>query len=333
MDAWVIGLTVGGVALLALVRVLVKYVRIALNIFLDVPVNGSPSPGELLGERVWFRGLDGVALSGIFLPAQGGRSAARGTVVFCHEFGSDGSSLTDYGWFLRERGFHVFTFDFRGHGRSSNTKRYEPRQWPTRFEVMDILGAVAYVRSRPEVGKEPVGLFGISRGGAAALCAAAASPVVAAVIADGAFCTRLTLHTYMRRWIGIFSNLELFHRNLPDWVYALARRVVMALAQARLRCRFPAVLRLVRKVSPRAVFLIHGARDTHIDPAQAEAIFAEAREPKRLWIVPGARHNQSVKHCPGAYQVRVTEFFSTYLSPAAGLAGAQAVAVATVGEM
>jgi len=39
------------------------------------------------------------------------------------------------------------------------------------------------------------------------------------------------------------------------------------------------------------VFVIHGALDGLVPPAEGERLFALARPPKRLWLVPEADHN------------------------------------------
>jgi alpha-beta hydrolase superfamily lysophospholipase len=311
MDWSFVAVGIGILTLAVIVHVLNKYVRIILNIFLDISAARPPRPHDLDGEPVNFPSLDGVSLSGMFLRAL---APPKGTVIFCHESGADGSSAADYALFLRDHGFHLFTFDFRGHGQSSNLPHYRPRGWPSTHEVDDLLGAVAYVRSRPEAGDAPVGLMGVSRGGGVAILAAAHSPAVGAVVTDGAFSTRLTLHAYMLRWVGLFSDLELIYRHLPNWVYRGIRTVAMFVVQVRLRCLFPSVRRAIRRLAPRPIFMIHGERDATIDKSQAVALFNMAGEPKQLWIVPGARHNESVQCANGEYQGRVAAFFLEHLN-------------------
>jgi len=396
-----------GLCVLAVVGyIIVKYVRIILRLFLGVHTVRPPRPHQLDGEPVTFRSLDGLPLHGVFLPARSQRPPALrtahcavrtdcdagavrpsrpcGTVVFCHEFGADGTSVADFARFLRER-FNLFTFDFRGHGQSpreegarppasrgrtplpaapplgvvtagkmsalrqaasGTTRRHSgPHHWPSSRDVDDVLGAIAYVSNRAGSAGEPVpvGLFGVSRGGAAAICAAAeigrfrrsswrrllgpsrrrvrrylartgqACPAVGAVVVDGACSTRLTLHAYMRRWIGIYSDLTWVHRHLPNWVYAAVGGLTLLVAQARLRRRFPSVLRAIRELAGVPVFIIHGGRDAYIDSSQAEVLFERAHEPKRLWIIPGAGHNQSVVEAADTYAARVTDFFAAHL--------------------
>ena len=54
--------------------------------------------------------------------------------------------------------------------------------------------------------------------------------------------------------------------------------------------------------------MIHGEKDAYIGPEIARRLFAEAGEPKELWIVPGAKHNRCREVDPDAYAARVVEF-------------------------
>ena len=60
--------------------------------------------------------------------------------------------------------------------------------------------------------------------------------------------------------------------------------------------------------------MIHGEADTYIKPEMAEALFARAREPKDLWLVPRAKHNQALHLAGDEYRRRVLEFFECHLA-------------------
>ena len=59
-----------------------------------------------------------------------------------------------------------------------------------------------------------------------------------------------------------------------------------------------------------------GGRDELIPVAHARQLYAAARGPRELWIVPGARHVRSHAREPGAYEQRVVTFFQQYLQGA-----------------
>ncbi len=52
----------------------------------------------------------------------------------------------------------------------------QPLQWLTEHELADLEAALAYVQSRPDADPAGVGLFGVSRGGGAALCVGGKRP-------------------------------------------------------------------------------------------------------------------------------------------------------------
>jgi hypothetical protein len=54
--------------------------------------------------------------------------------------------------------------------------------------------------------------------------------------------------------------------------------------------------------------MIHGEKDAYIGPEIARTLFAEAKEPKELWIVPRAKHNRCREVEPEAYADRVVSF-------------------------
>ena len=303
---------------LFLVLLLAKYVRICLNIFTDTPPPLSMGPLDyqpLTGEVVRFRSYDGTSLRGMRIRTPR-REAYSGTIVFCHEYGSDMHSCARYTRPLIDAGFDVFAFDFRGHGESSCPGRYRPLQWPSDRELEDVLGACAHVElTLANEGKPTaVGIFGISRGAGAGLLAAASDPNIQCVLCDGAFSTETTLVALMKRWAYIFARFRLVYRNHPPAFWRFLVWLLMRFAQPRLACRFPSVRKALRDMQPRPVFFVHGERDSYIRTDQARLLYDAAPSPKYLWIVPGAKHNQSCVREPRAYAQRSLAFFRRYLA-------------------
>ena len=304
--------------LVFVVMLLGKYVRICLNIFIDTPPPLSMGPVDfqrLEGEVVRFRSFDGTSLRGMHLNIPN-RQACKGTVLFCHEYGSDMYSCARYARPLIDAGFDVFTFDFRGHGDSSCSRRYKPLQWPSDKELEDVLGACAYVESVLAADGKPtdIGIFGISRGAGAGLLAAASDPNIKAIVCDGAFSTQTTITALMKRWAYIFARVKLVYENHPDAFWRMLFWLMMRFAQPKLGCRFPSVLRALREMQPRPMLFVHGQRDSYIRQEQTRLLYAEAPSPKYLWIVEGAKHNQSVIVEPRGYAARTIAFFRRHLA-------------------
>lgn len=333
---WLIAV-VALVTVLGVIAVLSKYVRLLLNIIRDAPppLMINPSDFERVeGRQVTFRSFDGTALRGMFLSRENLPSPSplrirtsttyinpdsRGVIIFCHEYGSDMYSCARYCRSLLEAGFDIFTFDFRGHGHSSTSPGYEPRLWCTDREVNDCLGAMAFVHTQMDEQNLRVrlGLFGISRGSGAAIIAAwharRSRLPIKAVVTDGCFSTDSTLEWGMKRWVHIFAKVRFVYENHRPWFWTFLRWLVLKFAQLRFHCQFPSVRKTLPRLRNTPIFFIHGARDSYIKPEQTRMLFDLARSPRYLWIVPGAKHNQSAVVEPEEYGARLVAFFERFL--------------------
>lgn len=300
------------------VLVMAKYVRITLNIFVDTPPPLGMGPRDfkrLEGHHVQFRSFDGATLRGMWLwPAPNVQS--KGTIVFCHEFQSDMYSVARYGRALLDGGFTLFSFDFRGHGESPCPEGYKPLQWVSDKEVGDLLGATSYVVSHLTEKGLPaeIGLFGISRGGAAAVLAAASDDKVKAVLCDSAYSTEEVCIGLMKRWAHIFARVRLAYENHPEFFWRLLARLVTWCAQRRMGCKYPSVKKTLPSMTPRPIMFIHGRRDSYIPVQQSLRLHQLASEPKRMLLVADAKHNQSVIVAPGEYARQTLAFFQKYLA-------------------
>lgn len=312
---------IAGTLLCLLVFVLLllgKYVRICLNIFTDTPPPLSMGPTDfqiLRGEEVRFRSFDGTSLRGMWLRTAN-RAGRKGTIIFCHEFGSDMFSCARYARPLVDAGFDVFTFDFRGHGDSSCPRGYRALQWPSDRELEDVLGACAFVEDAlsTESRSARVGVFGISRGAGAGILAASSDPNISCLVCDGAFSTAETLVALMKRWAYIYARVKLAYRNHPDAFWHFLLWCMMRFAQPKLGRRFPSVRKALKNMVSRPILFIHGAKDSYVRPDQTRLLYAVVGEPKYLWIVPEAKHNHSVVVAPGKYSARTVAFFRKHLA-------------------
>jgi fermentation-respiration switch protein FrsA (DUF1100 family) len=72
----------------------------------------------------------------------------------------------------------------------------------------------------------------------------------------------------------------------------------------------------VAQIGPRPLLLIAGDMDTVIPWANSPKLYALAKEPKELWIVPGAGHGYFASVAPEAYPRRLVAFFDRNLQRA-----------------
>ncbi len=285
-----------------------RYTAIVGRVFeekpLFLPLRVTPTTD---GEDVRFSTRDGLTLAGVYFKTTAARRL--GVIVFSHEYLGDRWSALAYVGHLRALGFDLFSFDYRSHGKSDSEPSYKPLQWVTNHELHDLRGALTYLRSRPDHDPAGVGLFGVSRGGATALCVGGKDPSVWGVATDGAFPTQGTMIAYIMRWATIYVDSRTIWAKMPRCIFEFLGWAARKRSQVRLKCRFPNVERATARLAPRPLFMIHGEKDAYIGPKIAETLFDLAGEPKEMWLVPKAKHNRCREAAGQEYFDRITAFF------------------------
>jgi uncharacterized protein len=224
------------------------------------PVTRQP---HLPFEAVDFEGA-GVKLKGWwFHPGE-----RRGTVVYLHGVGDNRGSAVGIAGHFVPRGFEVIAYDSRAHGASGGdvcTYGYYEKQ-----DLRRVLDRVTV---------NPIVVMGVSMGASVALQAAAEDGRIAAVVAVSAFSD---LHTAAAERAPFFATAGSIAR-----AFALAGKI------GKFR---------VADVSPLAAaahikaptLVIHGDHDDETPPVHSQRIFAALRAPKRLILVPNARHSHVI---------------------------------------
>lgn len=299
------------------VLILTKYVRICLNILRDTepPMSMVQSGFEAVrGEEVDFFVHDGVRLRGTIIHSSS--KTPKGLVVFAPEFKSNRLSFARYCRGLMEAGYDIFSFDFRGHGKSASEEGYTPRQWASDRETADMKAAIAFAENWLEQNGRPIrmGVFGISRGACAGILAAQDCESIRAIIVDGAFSSDCTLEHLMKRWAKIFARVRIIYENHPPEFWRFLRWCLFLSCRVKLGCTFPSVRKVLTRITPRPILFIHGGRDSYIPVEQSRLLYALSPQPKYLWVVPDAKHNQAVSVEPEEYARRTVEFYDRYLA-------------------
>lgn len=249
-------------------------------------------------ERVSFQATDGVALVGWFVHGAGDGP----TIVVSHGLGANGPlSYAGYA-FLHRAGYHLLLFDHRAHGQSEGRASTLGAH-----EVRDMVGAVRYVRDRPEVDPTRIGAIGCSMGAAVVIGAAAEEPTLRAVVAEAVYADLAEV------WER-FGRVSVRGTAL-SWSWGTPMRWAARLwVEGGVGGYRPEAV--IHRISPRAVLIVHGAQDNAAcTVADAQRLYNAAGEPKSLWIVPGAGHCAAHAAQPEAYEARILAFYSEALAP------------------
>ncbi len=188
-------------------------------------------------------------------------------------------------------GFNVLSYSSRACvGSTGSSLGYK--------EAQQVGDALAYLATRSDVGA--VGVHGFSAGGAAAILAAAQSPTIRAVVAEGGY------HDFSAE----------VDANAPDvlWFAPLFR------LGARLGYRLTtgsdlsvlSPVSVIGQIAPRPILLIYGTNEPSLPGARLE--LAAAGSNAALWEVEGATHGSYVYTAPDEYARRVTDFMTAGLA-------------------
>ncbi|MDE3089198.1 MAG: alpha/beta fold hydrolase [Chloroflexota bacterium] len=248
----------------------------------------TPAKYGLASETVSFESSDGATLRGWFIAAPN----PRGTLILCHGYAGDCSPDLIYAPLFYQANYNTLLFDFRGHGASDGNSVSL-----VYFERRDLLAALDFLSAR---GIYRVGLLGFSMGGAIAIATAPLSAMVAGVFTDCTFAE-----------LGAIMQTAFAARRFPLWLAPLLGWLTVVIASLRLRANLFSAdpIRWVDQIAPRPILIMHAERDEDAPVSQARRLFNAAREPKALWIVPGARHRRIEDIARDEYRRRVLDFF------------------------
>jgi uncharacterized protein len=225
---------------------------------------------------------DGIKLAAWYTPPQNGS-----VILVAH--GYNASRPEDIYAMFAKHGYGVLAWDFRAHGQSGGDNCSLGY-----YEQLDVEAALDYALAQPDV--EHVGAWGGSMGAATVILTAAKRPEIEAVVSDSAY---PSLEDVMRlnTPIKIMQPFVLFS---GEWLSGAHIDQVRPVDE-------------ISKISPRAVFIIDGWKDSAIAMNSPYRLFKAAGEPKQLWVEEGVPHLAMYANDPIEYEQRVIGFFDEYL--------------------
>ena len=197
-------------------------------------------------------------------------------VLYLHGNGLNVGANVEHANRFHRLGLSVFLIDYRGYGQSQG-------DFPTESQVyQDAQLAWDYLVKKRGINPNQIYIYGHSLGGAIAIDLAVRHPEAAGLIVEGSF-------TSTRAMVDFQKGL---YRMFP---------IDLLLTQ-----RFDSIAKVDRLQIP--VLFIHGTADYIVPVEMGRKLFDAAPEPKQLYIVPDAGHNNLAQFAGAEYLQRVRLF-------------------------
>ncbi|GCE13547.1 alpha/beta hydrolase [Tengunoibacter tsumagoiensis] len=252
----------------------------------------SPFELGLPAEEVTFTPLQGDhEVNGWYVPYP----EATTTIILSPGYRGSRSDVLGLCALLWKEGHNILVFEYFGHG----TVVGKPLTLGYR-EINDFLGAVAYAKQRAPHAR--LGAVGYSMGAAVSIMGSARTAEIEALVADSAFATHKSAIEY-----AVHRTL-----HLPFYIFDWITDILLWL-RAGYHFRQVEPLRDIGRIAPRPILIIHGMKDSVVDPRDSDLLYRAAGEPKELWQLPGVEHCGAYFADRAVYMQRVIHFFDEYL--------------------
>jgi len=223
-------------------------------------------PKNLPVEDVTFSSASGATIHGwLVTPATN-----RGVVILQHGVRGCRTDMVDRARFLYAASYTVLLFDFQAHGESVGKQITFGH-----LESRDSQAAIAFVKQR--FPGQPIGVIGVSLGGATALLAEPPLDVQALVIELA------------------FPDIVTATKDRLEWMMCRPARLLSPLLTCQIPMRIGVKLDDLRPIDRVAEIktpklFLNGTRDPRTKFSEAQEMFARAAEPKIFFPVEGASH-------------------------------------------
>lgn len=193
----------------------------------------------------------------------GRQKQSKGTVLFFHGNAQNLTSHFMMFYWLPNEGYNYLIFDYPGYGESLG----KPNPKNT---VEAGVAAAAWLKENKD--QRPLIIYGQSLGGIIAMQTAMQikdRQPISKVVIDGSFSSyrkmarRVLARSYWTWWLQPITYLVLSDSQSPEPIDRLA---------------------------PIPVLFLHGEQDPVIEAESSKDMFAEAHDPKQLWLVPNGQH-------------------------------------------
>ncbi|MEG3842409.1 alpha/beta fold hydrolase, partial [Microcoleus sp. herbarium14] len=198
-------------------------------------------------------------------------------VLYLHGNGSNVGANVEHANRFHRLGLSIFMIDYRGYGKSQG-------DFPSESQVYeDAQLAWDYLVKQRGIHPSQIYIYGHSLGGAIAIDLAVRHPEAAGLIVESSFTSVRAMVDFQKPLFSMFP-------------------IDVLLTQ-----RFDSLSKVDRLQIP--VLFIHGSADSIVPTKMSKKLFDAAPEPKQLYIVPNAGHNNSAAIGGAEYLRRVSQLF------------------------
>lgn len=216
------------------------------------------------------------------------------SVLLLHGIRSNRLSMLGRARLLWAHGYSVLLLDLQGHGESPG----EAITFGWR-ESVGVAAARNWMKHRQPGAK--VGVIGVSLGGASVLLGEVPCGFDAVVLE------------------AVYTNIHRAINNRLSMRLGMLGPLFTPLLEWQLQPRLglePEALNPAGHISRigSPVFIVAGGRDQHTHLDESQAMYASAKEPKALWVLPDAIHEDFYARNPKEYALQVVGFLNRYLA-------------------
>lgn len=223
--------------------------------------------------------------------ARGARGG--GVVLLVHSIRSNRLEMLSRARFLNRQGYGVLLIDLQAHGETPGKRiTFGVR------ESEDVEAAVIFLRKTFPY--ERIAAIGVSLGAAAIVLAKHSLKLDAVVLESLHPTIEEAIENRLRLHLGVYGPAL-----LPLVLTQLSFYLDVPIDQ------LDPITRIGDLNAP--LLLIAGSNDEHTKAPETERLFSAARQPKDIWVVPGAGHFNMHSYAGREYEDHISDFLDRHL--------------------
>lgn len=227
---------------------------------------------------------EGLKIKGSLLRAKN----EKGIVLLLHGIRAGRFSMSDRALFLQSKGYSSLLLDFQSHGESEGDLITLGLK-----ESRNVIAAIRYLKRTQK--NVPIGVIGNSLGGASALLADVSSEIRFLILE------------------AVFPDIDNAIRNRLDRKLFIPLGFLTPLVYQVLRYELDIPDSGIRPIDSMKtlhcpVFIISGTEDLYTPTEETLALYEQAPQPKKLWLVIGAAHIDLYRYARKEYEMQVYDF-------------------------